>query len=73
MRVYDKVIKNMTPEMLAEITTKLVTVNNEQLFYMTSSGQLFPPDKYSEAVKYEYDWLTSELPETESGKEETKD
>lgn len=66
MTNYELFMQNMTPEILANIHTQLVCVNNESLFYMTSTGQLFPTDKHADAVKFEYDWLTSAVPEQES-------
>ena len=57
MTNYEKIMQDMTPERLAEINVKLVTVNNTNLFYMTSSGQLFNTSQFDDAVRYEYDWL----------------
>lgn len=66
MTNYELFMKNMTPETLAKINTQLVCINNESLFYITSTGQLFPVDKHADAVQFEYDWLTSAVPEQES-------
>ena len=57
MKNYDAIMEKMSPEMMAELNVKLVTVDNRRLFYMTSPGQLFPIDKYEDAVKFEYQWL----------------
>lgn len=57
MTNYEKVMKEMTAERLAEVNVKLVTVNSRNLFYMTSTGQLFLPEQYEAAVRYEYAWL----------------
>lgn len=68
MRNYDAIMQTMTPEKMAEMNVKLVTVNNTNLFYMTSSGQLFNTNQYNDAVVYEYNWLTNdpEAKDTES-------
>lgn len=58
MTNYDSLMKNMTPEMMAEMNVHLVTVDNRKLFYMTSSGQLFNNNDYQSAVQFEYNWLT---------------
>lgn len=65
MKNYDAIMQSMTPERMAEINVKLVTVNNTNLFYMTSSGQLFPTTQFDDAVRYEYRWLTAD-PEGEA-------
>lgn len=57
MTNYEKVMKEMTVERMAEVNVKLVTVNSRNLFYMTSTGQLFLPEQYEAAVRYEYGWL----------------
>lgn len=57
MTNYEKVMKEMTVERMAEVNVKLVTVNSRNLFYMTSTGQLFLPEQYEAAVRYEYSWL----------------
>lgn len=57
MTNYEKVMKEMTVERMAEVNVKLVTVNSRNLFYMTSTGQLFLPEQYEAAVRYEYAWL----------------
>ena len=60
MKNYDAIMQTMTPEKMAEMNVKLVTVNNTNLFYMTSSGQLFNTNQYNDAVVYEYNWLTND-------------
>lgn len=57
MKNYDSIMKSMTPEMLAELGVKLVSINNGPLYYMTSSGQLFHLDQYQDAIRHEYNWL----------------
>lgn len=60
MKNYDRIMQDMTPERMAEVNVKLVTVNNTNLFYMTSSGQLFNTNQYNDAVRYEYNWLMND-------------
>lgn len=55
---YELIMENMTPERMAELGVKLVNVDNRQLFYLTSSGQLFNVNDYQMAVNHEYMWLT---------------
>ena len=40
MTNYEVMMKNMTPEQMAEKGVQLVVINNNKFFYMTSSGQL---------------------------------
>ena len=56
-RNYDIMMKQMTPEQLAEKNVHLVTVDNRRLYYMTSSGQLFNNTDFDAAVRHEYQWL----------------
>lgn len=57
MKNYDKIMNGMTPEIMAELGVKLVSVNNRDLYYMTSSGQLFYTSDYQSAVQHEFNWL----------------
>ena len=67
MKNYDAIMQTMTPERMAENNVKLVTVNSTNLFYMTSSGQLFPISQLEDAIRYEYNWLmTDPSADTES-------
>lgn len=56
-RNYDIMMKQMTPEQLAEKNVHLVTVDNRRLYYMTSSGQLFNNTDFDAALQHEYQWL----------------
>ncbi len=71
MKNYDAIMEKMSPEVMAELNVRLVTVENRRLFYMTSPGQLFPIDKYEDAVKFEYQWLNFD-PETVQDAEATQ-
>ena len=57
MTNFEKNMRAMTPEIMAELGTKLVVINNRDVFYLTSSGQLFPTDDYQAALRHEYNWL----------------
>ena len=69
MTNYEHIISQMTPENFASYSLKLVLVNN-QPFYMTSSGQLYPTTKYEDALRHEYSILTTVIPGTEEKTEE---
>ena len=60
MKNYDAIMQSMTPERMAETNVKLVTVNNTNLFYMTSTGQLFNTNQLEDAIRYEYNWLMND-------------
>lgn len=64
MTNYEHIISQMTPENFANYSLKLVLVN-DQPFYMTSSGQLYPTTKYEDALRHEYSILTTVIPGTE--------
>lgn len=66
MTVFENLMKNMTPETMAELGTKLVNVDNRQLYYLTSSGQMFAYTRYNEALNHEYQWLMQKMPGTEA-------
>ena len=65
MKTYDKIMKGMTPEEMAELGVKLVNVDNRRLFYMTSTGQLYPTNAYEAALQHEYNWLMEDDESTE--------
>ena len=64
MTIYDRLMEQMTVETLAELGVKLVSINNNKLYYMTSSGQLFNYDNYIDALNHEYSWLQREVSTT---------
>ena len=57
--VYHLLMAKMTPEQLAGMGVKLIQVNGEELFWMTSVGQLYTFDHKKEAIVAEYTWLMS--------------
>lgn len=60
MTNFEKLLNSLTPENITEMSVKLITVNNSQLFWVTSSGQLFPYEDRESAVRYEYNWLITD-------------
>ena len=69
MNVFEQTMKEMTPECLASILVKPAVVNGTDMYYMTTSGQLFTFDKegLQKAVDYQYQILMREI--TQSTKE----
>ena len=65
MNVFDQTMKEMTPECFASVLVKPVVINGTDLYYMTTSGQLFTFDKegLQKAVDYQYQILMQEIPE----------
>ena len=63
MTRFEKILKTMTLEELIDLNVKLITVNDHQLFWVTSSGQLFNYHDRESALSYEYAYLTQEMDE----------
>lgn len=65
MNVFEKMKTEMTPEFLASILVKPAVVNGTDMYYMTTSGQLFSFDNQGlqKAVDYQYQILMREVPE----------
>lgn len=59
--VYQAKLDNMTPQEMADIGVNLVTVNNSELFWLTSTGQLYLFGDRQSAVDAEYNWLMSSV------------
>lgn len=57
--IYAAIMASMTPEKLADLGVKLIYVNNSDLFWVTSVGQLYPFSNRAQAVEAEYTWLLS--------------
>ena len=58
--VYEIVTASMTPQKLANLGVKLISVNNRDLFWVTSMGQLYDYKAYEQAMQDEYSWLMSD-------------
>lgn len=65
MTVYEKTLKEMTPEKFAIISVKPAVLNGTELFYVTSSGQLFPftQEGLQNAVNLQFQILNKEAVE----------
>lgn len=63
MTRYDKIIKNMTIDKLAELSVDICVLNHNQMFYLTSTGQLFPynSEGCKAAIEYEKAYLNEEI------------
>ena len=57
MRNYENLKASMTVETMAELGVRLVSLNNRELYYMTSTGQLYTMNNYEAALQHEYNWL----------------
>jgi hypothetical protein len=57
--MYQVVMAQMTPEMLASLGVKLISVNNSELYWVTSAGQLYAFNAQQQALEAEYAWLMS--------------
>jgi hypothetical protein len=58
--VYDIVMANMTIDKLADLGVKLISVNNCELYWVTSAGQLYTFGARPQALAAERAWLSSE-------------
>lgn len=65
MTIYEKTLKEMTPEKFAIISVKPAVLNGTELFYVTSSGQLFPftQEGLQNAVNLQFQILNKEAVE----------
>lgn len=63
MNRFDKFKENLTYEAFAKMLVKLCIINNNELFYVTTSGQLYPftPEGYRSAILHETDYWCQEL------------
>lgn len=70
MTLYEKTMKEMTAEKFAMLNVKPAVMNGNEMFYVTSSGQLFPftSEGLQNAVNYQFQILSQEIkePETEN-------
>lgn len=58
--VYEVVMASMDPAKFAKYGVKLISVNNRELYWVTSMGQLYDFIDYDKALQAEYSWLTTE-------------
>ena len=57
--IFQWLMSRMTPEQMTGLGVKLVQVNGDELFWMTSVGQLYTFDSKKDALLAEYTWLMS--------------
>lgn len=70
MTNYEQLMKEMTPEIMCAERVKMITVNQSELFYVTSRGQLYNLDNLQGAMADEYRWLMTNIPENTQAKVE---
>lgn len=58
--IYQVLMADMTPQKLATLGVKLISVNNSSLYWVTTAGQLYEFNSYDNAVQAEFAWLMSE-------------
>lgn len=74
MTVFEKMTKEITPEGLARTLVKTCVVDRNNLFYVTTTGQLMPytDEGYENAVKLQLQFLNSTFEGTESDSKESE-
>lgn len=63
---YDAMMKEMTIEKLALKNVQLVIVNGQELFYVTTTGQLFNFKDRKAAIEFEMRYLCTEVPKQQA-------
>lgn len=68
MTLYDKTMKEMTAEKFAMLNVKPAVMNGSEMFYVTTSGQLFPftNEGLQNAVNYQFQIFNQEIKEPET-------
>lgn len=59
--VYESKMASMTVEEMANLGVKLISVNGDSLYWVTSVGQLYKFSEKNIAFESEYIWLMSKL------------
>ena len=59
--VYETKLASMTIAEMANLGVKLISVNNDSLFWVTSFGQMYKFDERSKAFEAECLWLMSKV------------
>lgn len=67
--IFDKTIEDLTVDKLAALNVHMVLINGTEPMYVSSTGQLFPADKLAQALDFEKQWLSTELPKEEENQE----
>lgn len=77
MTLYEKTMQEMTAEKFAMLNVKPAVMNGSEMFYVTTSGQLFPftNEGLQNAVNYQFQILNQEIkePETENADKISED
>lgn len=65
MTNFDKFKETVTVEDLAKMTVKLVIINNNELYYVTTTGQLYPMtnEGFKSAVEHEIMFWNTDIKE----------
>ena len=74
MTLYEKTIKEMTIEQFAQLSVRPAVMNGMDMYYVTTSGQLFPfnAEGFHSAVMYQHQILSQKIPEDNAaGNEQT--
>ena len=68
MTLYEKTMKEMTVEKLALMNVKPAVMNGSEMFYVTTSGQLFPftNEGLQNAVNYQFQIFNQKIKEPET-------
>lgn len=74
MTRFDDFKKNLDVETLAKLAVKIVIVNNSEVYYVTSTGQLSPvtPEGYQAALNLELSFWNQNLDESKEKIKEEK-
>lgn len=59
--VYESKMAHMTVEEMANLGVKLISVNGDSLYWVTSFGQMYKFSEKNMAFEAEYIWLMSKL------------
>ena len=75
MTLYEKTMQEMNAEKFAMLNVKPAVMNGNEMFYVTTSGQLFPftNEGLQNAVNYQYQILMQQLPEESNNKDGAED
>lgn len=57
--IYQLKMARMTPQEMASMGVQLISVNSSELFWVTSTGQLYQFNQKQAALEAEYAWLMS--------------
>lgn len=61
LTLYDKELGEMSIDTFADLSVKLVLINNTTVCWCTAYGQLYPFDKHDEAIRDMKDFLATKI------------